>query len=140
MWWLIFATVQYDAANLRIVGRHNAWRIRDPCFDSAVTADDKIGCAKKTLQDILGRLQRAEIRDMTKKQYCAEHAPELKDELEEATTQKQDKEIHLAKVLHDCPQCTGTDEMNAEDDLRYWKQRIGNMEDQIEALRDWCMV
>jgi len=110
-----------------------------PC-DNAVTEDDRLECARRTIQDIIDRLESSARDKMTKPEYCADHVVELKDNLEEAIKKKQEGEAKLGKVVHDCEQCTEGDKINAENDIAYEANRIRNIETQIDALESWCSV
>merc|ERR1719321_2017236 len=56
---------------------------RHPC-DGAVTEEDAVACAQRTLEDILSRKQQAAAADTTKEQHCAEEAERLQVNIKDA--------------------------------------------------------
>merc|ERR1719217_1897122 len=69
-------------------------RAHHPC-DGAVTEEDAVACAQRTLEEILSRKQQAAAADTTKEEHCAEEAERLQVNIEDAQNALEAKQAAL---------------------------------------------
>mmetsp|Transcript_25870 Transcript_25870/g.39352 ORF Transcript_25870/g.39352 Transcript_25870/m.39352 type:complete len:159 (-) Transcript_25870:75-551(-) len=117
--------------------------------DPLLTDEDRLNYAKTVLEKILDRYKASVARDMTKGQYCTQHAEELEtsvkkcqQDLLKAMTNQAKLEADEEQCGVDCPKYhkIQLDLINARKDVDYQRTRIGILNDQIEALGNWCSV
>ena len=121
---------------------------RGPC-DGAVTEEDAVNCAQRTLEEILSRKQQAAAADTTKEEHCAEEAERLQVNIEDAHDALKAKEAAYESVRYaeaTCGCCCDdywtirSRKLSIEQDVTYQRDRIENLEQQVEHLNNWCNV
>lgn len=113
------------------------------------THDQALEYAKKELEEILQRAQKAQNEDVSKSQYCSDHGVELKQKItttENAIMREQAELEKLRAMFEQCGCCCNdkaslkVELLNQESDVRYQQERIENLEQQVDQLRAWCAV
>merc|ERR1719171_602598 len=136
-----FLQVLAAAHSLRAARRH-------PC-DGAVTEEDAVACAQRTLEDILSRKQQAAAADTTKEEHCTEEAQRLQASIEQAHDTLKAKEAAYESARYaeaTCGCCCDdywtirSNKLNIEQDVDYQRNRIENLEEQVKHLDNWCSV
>merc|ERR1719281_67997 len=121
-------------------------RAAHPC-DGAVTEEDAVACAQRTLEEILSRQQQAAAADTTKEEHCAEEAQRLQVNIKEAHEALRAKEAAYESARYaeaTCGCCCDDDwtirsrKLSIEQDVTYQRDRIENLEKQVDLLDNWC--
>jgi polyhydroxyalkanoate synthesis regulator phasin len=122
--------------------------VKGPC-DGVVTEDDAADCAQRTIEEILARQQQAAAADTTKAEHCAEEAERLQENIEDAHTALKSKEAAYESARYAEAQCgcccdeywtIRSRKLSIAQDVDYQRNRIENLEDQVEHLNAWCSV
>jgi hypothetical protein len=128
--------------------QQHALTARHPC-DGAVTEEDAVECAQRTLEEILSNQQQAAAADTTKEEHCADEAKRLQVSIKDAQRALKAKEAALESARYEeatCGCCCDaywtirSRKLSIEQDVSYQEDRIQNLEEQVEHLNNWCSV
>mmetsp|Transcript_86056 Transcript_86056/g.277973 ORF Transcript_86056/g.277973 Transcript_86056/m.277973 type:complete len:157 (-) Transcript_86056:114-584(-) len=134
------ALVARDASSAQLAGAQAD-------VDPYMTDEERLRYAKRTISDILERTQDAANRDVSKTQYCVEHGQELEKDVDqceldilEAQSKHEQLQVAEAQCGHSCDNYhrIQMDLIHSRKDVNYYSARVGNLNKQIAALRNWC--
>eukprot|EP00933_Yihiella_yeosuensis_P047312 TRINITY_DN43070_c0_g1_i1.p1 TRINITY_DN43070_c0_g1~~TRINITY_DN43070_c0_g1_i1.p1 ORF type:complete len:165 (+),score=49.90 TRINITY_DN43070_c0_g1_i1:144-638(+) len=117
--------------------------------DPYMTDEERIAKAKRILEQVKDRLEKAQMRDMTKKQYCDKESKAIDENLKETQVALEKDQADYQKALYDVRKCGcccddhakfALAKISAEDDVTFQSNRIKILNKQAVALDNWCSV
>eukprot|EP00930_Biecheleria_cincta_P066017 TRINITY_DN51975_c0_g1_i1.p2 TRINITY_DN51975_c0_g1~~TRINITY_DN51975_c0_g1_i1.p2 ORF type:complete len:147 (-),score=52.07 TRINITY_DN51975_c0_g1_i1:12-452(-) len=129
------------------VATKDGLRIHGISQDTPMTDDERIAYAKRIIEEVKARLEKKQLEDLTKDQFCKKETYHLAKDLDETQKEvmKEKHQRQIAELAVDKCGCCCDDLSKleyelilAKRDVEFQEKRLKLLDSQAEHLENWC--